>query len=440
MFPRIKSIEIKQDNQPLSLADRRQDTWAMLHSGKTGFGHRYSIVGENPYLIIEGHGAHESRLCTFLGYQEISQNSWVLLQSVMDRYRDVALTNSAVPFLAGTIIAMSYDLFNSIDKKPETNSSGQESLLVCFFKDYAVYDHLDGKHWAVHVHGPKPISQDDLNYKTPSADQALSGISADAYIAGVKKIKSYIRDGRIYQVNYAQQFCRKTALSPFEIFNKLNSQNPAPMSGFLKINKRALISSSPERFLSRRGGVLESNPIKGTRPRFHNLERDKGMVRELWNSPKENAELAMIVDLMRNDLGRHAQVGSVCVKTARRIENYNNVFHLVAKVGARVDKNLDALKIIRDAYPPGSITGCPKLESMHVIVEMEEQPRGFYTGAMGYLDFNGNFDLNVMIRSLYYRNGWVKFGLGSGIVYDSIPQAEYDETLEKGQTIFEILK
>lgn len=437
MFPPIKSIQIQSCKKELVLQDNGEKIYALLHTGKTGFGHRFSIIAKKPFLLIEQKAGQGTFLLSAEGKWKNVKNAWTVLQNALQKYRPKALTKKNLPFTSGAIVALSYDIFG---KRYELENPAPFSgmLWACFFLEYEIFDRVNGKYWQIKLNGPDELDASLIPATKPWAGVSF-GMKAENYKTGVRQIKNFIRQGRIYQVNLTRQFQRATALSPFSLFQKLNAQNPAPMSGLFRINDRALISSSPERFLKHCNGRLESNPIKGTRPRTYNFERNREMLRELWTSEKENAELAMIVDLMRNDLGRHACEGSVRVSTRRRIENYSNVFHLVARIEAGLKPGTNPLSVIRDAWPPGSVTGCPKIESMMVIDTLETGPRGFYTGAMGYVDFNGNFDLNVMIRTLHYRQGMVRFGLGSGIVFDSVPQAEFDETRDKGQTIFRIL-
>ena len=439
MLPQISSIELKEIRSSFVLQDLKQDHWALLHSGKTRFGHRYSILAENPYLILRVSGRKQVTQLSAHGQKQFNKDGWEWLGKLLKQYRNQAI-QSQLPFTSGAIVAMSYNAFLSDTSPDPAKHSDADVIWAGFFKDYQIHDQLSGRCWSVHVHGPKTISK-TLKWSSARLDKLkLNGVTKNAYINGVEKIRDYIRQGRIYQVNLTQQYQWTSRQDPFDIFQKLNQINPAPMSGFFKMMGQTLVSSSPERFLRRSGQKLESNPIKGTRPRFHKFDKDRAMIRELWESPKENAELAMIVDLMRNDIGQVAEIGSVQVGTARRIENYNNVFHLVAKVTAKISNEYDAIDVIRTLGPAGSITGCPKSEAIKVIEAQEKTPRGFYTGNMGYIDFNGNFDLNVMIRSLHFFEGQVQFGLGSGIVYDSDPAAEYMETLDKGATIFRVLK
>ncbi|MBI4126224.1 MAG: aminodeoxychorismate synthase component I, partial [Deltaproteobacteria bacterium] len=286
-----------------------------------------------------------------------------------------------------------------------------------------------------------PYPSLSLDFARDRQERGLrSNFTRESYCSAVQKIIDHIREGDIYQANLSQRFEVPFTADPFDLFTAIDRVNPAPMMAYLHLPEVTLISTSPERFLKRTGTLLETSPIKGTRPRGKTLSDDQRLRDELWTSEKDGAELAMIVDLMRNDLGRVANPGSVVVTDPKRVEAYTNVFHLVATVQAEVAPMLPALEIIRACFPAGSITGCPKIRAMEIIDELEPAPRSFCYGSIGWLDFNGDFDFNVAIRTFIARDGKLFFNLGGGIVADSDPEAEYEESLHKGQSMFEVLQ
>lgn len=252
----------------------------------------------------------------------------------------------------------------------------------------------------------------------------------------VLRAKELILAGEIYQLNLSQEMQFEGELDPFSFFCNLSHKNPTPFSAYLNLAEFAIISASPERFLKKEGKQLETRPIKGTRPRGKTADEDSFYKKQLLASPKERAELAMITDLMRNDLGQVSKIGSVVVKELFRCEEYANVFHLLSIIQSEA-KNLSSWQILRACFPGGSITGCPKLRAMKFIQELEERPRGVYTGSIGYFCENGDFDFNVAIRTVIISQSKIYVALGSGIVADSDPQKEYEETLHKGRTIFQ---
>ena len=255
----------------------------------------------------------------------------------------------------------------------------------------------------------------------------------------MRRAREYIRQGDIYQVNLSQRFSFPFQGEFYRLLLQLFQRNPAPFYAYLNCGDFQILSTSMERFLLRQGDYLETRPIKGTRPRGRTPDEDEVMAQELMASPKEAAELSMIVDLLRNDLGRVCLGGSVKVKEHKRLEAYENVFHLVSIVTGQLRSNCRHGEIIRATFPGGSITGCPKIRAMEIIDELEPVIRHVYCGSIGYLGLHRNLDLNIAIRTAIACRGQVHFAVGGGIVYDSEEVAEYEETLHKGMTLFKVI-
>ncbi|MCL6560459.1 MAG: aminodeoxychorismate synthase component I, partial [Firmicutes bacterium] len=256
----------------------------------------------------------------------------------------------------------------------------------------------------------------------------------------IKRVKEYIAAGDVYQVNIAQRFTVPLLTDGFSLFGQLLYTNPSPFAAYLSGNGFTVISTSPERFLhydalTRR---IHTRPIKGTRPRGRDPAEDARLAHELLASGKDRAEHVMIVDLERNDLGRLAVTGSVHVPEFCVLEKFPTVFHLTSTVEATLPPEVGLAKIMRATFPGGSITGAPKVRAMEIIDEIEPVARGVYTGSIGYLSFNGNMDLNIVIRTLVLRGG-IHFHVGGGIVADSDPEGEYQETLDKGLAFSRVL-
>jgi para-aminobenzoate synthetase component 1 len=265
-----------------------------------------------------------------------------------------------------------------------------------------------------------------------------SSFSRSAYTASIGQIKEYIRAGHIYQVNMSQRFELGFRGRGFDLFRSLFSLNPAPFYAFVQAGDHEILSTSPERFLKRSGSRVETRPIKGTRPRGETWEADRLLATELRDSPKDDAELSMIVDLLRNDLGKVCRAGSVRVSEHKRIEPYQNVFHLVSIVEGRLAPGKDSVDLLRAAFPGGSITGCPKVRAMEIIDELEPQQRHVYTGSIGYIGFQDTLDLSIAIRTATLLNDRLLYSVGGGVVFDSDPEEEYEETLHKGRSLEEI--
>ena len=256
------------------------------------------------------------------------------------------------------------------------------------------------------------------------------------FIAGVRRIKQWIAAGDIYQVNLSQAYqAPVSGGSLFGLYQALRDATPAPMAAWLALAGRELLSSSPEAFLKISGRRIETRPIKGTRPRFAAADDDRRSAVELQTSPKEIAELVMITDLLRNDLGQVCEFGSVAVAEMLQLESLAQVHHLVSTVTGTLRPEVDGVAALAACFPGGSITGAPKLRAMEIIRELERAPRGIYCGALGWLGFNGECSFNIAIRTLIRDGGHLTYQVGAGIVADSDPDKEYEETQHKAAGI-----
>ncbi|MFA6120321.1 MAG: aminodeoxychorismate synthase component I [Sideroxydans sp.] len=265
-------------------------------------------------------------------------------------------------------------------------------------------------------------------------------LSRDDYRSAFEKVMTYLKEGDCYQVNLAQRFSVQATGDAFEAYRAMRISNPAPYSAFLEYLGLKIMCASPERFLKVQQGRVETKPIKGTRPRSENTDEDRRMSDELRDHPKDRAENLMIVDLLRNDLSRSCEVGSVKAPKLFEVESFANVHHLVSTVEGRLSKGNDALDVLRDCFPGGSITGAPKLRAMQIIEELESQRRGVYCGAIGYVGFDGNMDTNIAIRTLTFKDGELSCWAGGGIVADSECDAEYQETLDKASAMLKLMQ
>lgn len=273
---------------------------------------------------------------------------------------------------------------------------------------------------------------------TPQLHLKSVSETKQSFIEKVGRAQELIQAGDIYQVNLSLEIVLEGHFDPFSLFEAVTSLNPAPFSAFIKTKNGAMISSSPERFLKKEKSRLQTRPIKGTAPRGATLQEDELRKQTLLDSEKERAELLMITDLMRSDLSRIAAVGSVETKEIWRLEAYTNVFHLVSVIEAAAKPEYSMVAMVRALFPGGSVTGCPKMRAMEVIHDLEKAPRGLYTGSMGYFS-GGDFDFNIAIRTLVTADNQIRLRLGSGVVLDSDPEREFEETLHKGQSLFKVL-
>lgn len=264
-----------------------------------------------------------------------------------------------------------------------------------------------------------------------------STFTPDAYHRAVERAKRYIVAGDIYQVNLSQRFEAPIRQKPSELYLRLRQLNPAPFAAYLNFPEVQVLSASPERFLlfDPTSRSVQTRPIKGTRPRGATPDRDRLLCQELLASEKDHAENVMIVDVERNDLGRVADIGSVQVPHLAALESFATVFHLTSTVQARLRPDRDLVDLLLATFPSGSITGAPKIRAMEVIDELEPTARGIYTGAIGYIGFDGSLELNIAIRTILVKGETAYFQAGGGIVADSDPEAEYQETLDKASAL-----
>lgn len=265
-------------------------------------------------------------------------------------------------------------------------------------------------------------------------------VTREQYLKDLQKLIDYIYAGDIYQANLTQRFQIPTTKEPFELYQTLHAVNPAPFAAFLPYEDFQILSSSPERFVQITAqGEIETRPIKGTRPRGKTPEEDEAYAKELQESIKDRAELTMIIDLQRNDLGRICRYGSVQVTDLIRLEKYPTVWHLVSTINGSLRPGLRVSEILQAIFPGGSITGAPKIRAMEIIEELEPYKRGLYTGSIGYIGFDGAWDTNIVIRTILLKDGMAYFNGGGGIVADSVPEDEYEESLQKVKALIRVL-
>jgi anthranilate synthase component 1 len=264
---------------------------------------------------------------------------------------------------------------------------------------------------------------------------------AEQYCRAVNKIREYIIEGDVFQVNLSRLWRARTGqqISACDLYRKLRINNPAPFAGIAQLPDYTVISSSPERLVCVRDKIIEARPIAGTRPRSGNDTEDKRLADELMAHPKEQAEHIMLIDLERNDLGRVCKPGSIKVDELMCLESYAHVHHIVSNIRGEIREGISPSDIIRAVFPGGTITGCPKVRCMQIIAELEGQPRGAYTGSMGYINLDGSMDLNILIRTLLKYDNEICLRAGAGIVYDSDPRHELDETRAKARGLLRAL-
>jgi|UniRef100_A0A7C3WJS1 para-aminobenzoate synthetase component 1 len=459
-FGRLVNIEVQPYEPPRRVAHLaelfaplRQRPYAMLLlSGGDLDCARYSIMGWEPFLVLKAKG----RRTTVEQPHDLTAiwgNPFTVLEDLLGTL-ELSGPAPVEPFSGGGLGFLAYDLKNHLERLPATavDDLALPDLVMAFPGRVVIQDRAREKFWQITLHYEDasghyrpPAKAEELNMPTlrPSPCQVgplRSNFTREAYLKAVAKIREYIRQGDVYQVNLSQRFSFPLTGDPFNLFQHLFALNPAPFYAYLNCRDFQILSTSMERFLFRRGDYLETRPIKGTRPRGQTPAEDEAMRRELAESRKDDAELSMIVDLLRNDLGKVCRARTVKVAEHKRLEAYQNVYHLVSIVTGQLRPEITHVDILRATFPGGSITGCPKIRAMEIIDELEPQVRQVYTGAIGYLGLHRNLDLNVAIRTAIISRGWGHFAVGGGVVYDSDEVAEYEETLHKGRTLFRLIE
>jgi para-aminobenzoate synthetase component 1 len=452
---------------------------------------RYSFIAARPFLTFRSDGSRcETRWAG--GCQLQFGDPWRLLEALISRYE--LLDEIDLPFpLGGCFGYWGYDLKNFIESRLPRRAISDLELPDChlgFYDSLVAFDHHFGTTWVLatglQADGSRSEERARQQCDFWMAQLAGPGVGSDAVRAGssrlvssagseqnqalsrsgfelllpdrpdragsvfsnfaqidflncVERARKYIHAGDIYQVNLSQRLTAACPLPAWDFFKALGHVSPAPLSAYLDAGEFQVASSSPELFLRMNGSRVLTRPIKGTRPRSPDPTRDSQLSYQLQTSPKEMAELVMITDLLRNDLGKVCEFGSVQVPELARLERFPQVQHLVSTVEGFLRKEVSHLGALAACFPGGSITGAPKIRAMQIIDELEPVSRGPYTGAMGYLGFNRESQLSILIRTALCKNGLVHFQVGAGIVADSIPSAEYLETLAKARGFFEAL-
>lgn len=416
---------------------------------------KYSFMGFNPFLVFKSKG--QKILVTKDG--KINQekgNPFETLELLLRKYR-LSYSKSKFPFTCGAVGYFGYDMgYFTIKGLPDTTVDDINVWDCCmgFYDSVLAYDHKKKDYTMISTKVDKmsderrdlfmeKVSKPTASKKTKTKirkSKITSNFKKSEYLKVIDKVKDYIRAGDIYQVNLSQRMHVKSGLNSWELYKKLRVINPAPFAAYLNFDDVQVVSASPERFLKVDGRRIETRPIKGTRPRGLAPEEDRMLKKELEESKKDRAENLMIVDLERNDLGRVCEYGTVKVSEFEIIEIYSTVFQMVSSVKGRLRKDVNQIDILKATFPGGSITGAPKVRAMQIIDELEPTRRGIYTGAIGYLSFNGDMDLNIVIRTYILKDDNVYFQVGGGIVADSDPEKEYQETLDKAKALFDALE
>ena len=372
----------------------------------------------------------------FAPFATVSGMSIPAFKKIFDRHRlknqKLALPAGAVGYIGydGSLFFGLYDTILGFDhQKRQLNISGLSQARI--------YEVLKRIRQAPMVKRKLKHSPSQINFK--------SNFTKLEYMKAVRRALEHIRRGDIYQINLSHQIKVESFRGgyfpqPVQIYKNLRRSFPSEFGAYFDDGRQVILSASPERFLRLQNRAVQVKPMKGTRPRGKSKFQDRKLKEQLLKNPKEIAELLMVTDLERNDLGRVCDYASVKVKAMRTIETYASVFQATSTIEGRLRRDMDSFDLLQAAFPSGSVTGCPKIAAMKIIKELERGPRGLYTGALGYISFSGDMDFNVMIRTMFVKQQQITFHVGGGIVADSNPSDEWQETWDKAQALIETLK
>jgi para-aminobenzoate synthetase component I len=449
---------------------------------------RYSFLGSESFLAISSRGS-EIKLMRGQEQEIWHGNPFDAIGKLLETY-ELDHCPAPVPFLGGAVGYLGYDLCHFTECLPSTAADDlelPESYLV-FYDTIMAFDHIDGKAYIIATGFPElgegqrlrrartrleemkdwlHASQSSIVVSRSSEQERgeakqfggkdgsvagaprnnrqskqillTSNFAHEDYVQAVSRVREYIAAGDVFQVNLSQRFEADLEIPAYELYERLRAVNPAPFASYLNFPGITVVSASPERFLKVQGDLVETRPVKGTRPRGRDSTEDEHLAYELTHSTKDNAENIMIVDLERNDLGRVCRYGTVKVTELAILETFPTVFHLTSTVVGRLCENRSNIDLLKATFPGGSITGAPKVRAMEIIDELEPTRRSVYTGSIGYMGFNKDMDINIVIRTFLIKEGKAYFQVGGGIIYDSDAEAEYMETLYKAKALIQAL-
>lgn len=430
------------------------EPWAMLldSAASNHVNSRFDILVARPVATLV---YQQSQLIqTTQGQNQLLQmDPFGALQQLIRRYfpdKPTLSDNPDLPFVGGALGYFGYDLGSVIEPVPQAADSGAllPDMAVGIYLWALILDKQQQQLWYVDYRGDAAThwAETCKLFAAPEKTEAFqltsdwqANMDKTSYASKFNQIQNYLRSGDCYQINLAQRFAASYSGDEWQAYLTLRSKNAAPFSAFLRLPQGAVLSLSPERFLQLKAGQVETKPIKGTRPRFADPQLDKQSAEELQAAPKDRAENVMIVDLLRNDLGKHCVPGTVKVPALFAIESFPAVHHLVSTITGTLSPNADACDLLRGAFPGGSITGAPKVRAMQIIAELEPNSRSVYCGAVGYINSSGDMDTNIAIRTLVMAQGQAFCWAGGGIVADSQVDAEYEETFHKVNKILPLL-
>ncbi|QCX32823.1 anthranilate synthase component I [Caloramator sp. E03] len=419
---------------------------------------RYSFIGAQPYMSIKSYG-EEILICR--GAEEIKSKGKVLdciKKYIESDYESLGLD---IPFTGGAVGYIGYDVIRQYEKIPNKNKDEIDvpEAFLMFYKTFICYDHF--RHKMILVYNVFEDDEADLKAiieklneikktikeniethelkDTNKEKEFESNFTKEEYCRIVEKAKEYIKQGEIFQVVLSQRMKFICNSDPFDVYRRLRSKNPSPYLFYIDFRDFQIAGSSPERLVSLKGRKVVTNPIAGTRARGRDSQEDENLKVELLKDEKEKSEHVMLVDLARNDIGRISEFNSVTVERFMEVDYYSHVMHIVSTVSGELKKGLTCFDALSSCLPVGTVSGAPKIRAMEIIDELENVRRGIYAGAVGYFSFSGDMDTCIAIRTIIFKENSAYIQAGAGIVFDSNPESEYMETLNKAMAMKEVI-
>lgn len=445
VFYRDITKEMTTDELYLKISNG--DRGIMFESDEKDTG--FTFIGGGPKTVFE------DRVTEFVINGVSHKKDKRFLDLIKEALDGVEVEDAPKPYVGGAYGNMAYDIIRDYEELPMGNPYDPEigESVMMIFEKGAVIHHDTGEMYLTaiaenSIEGEALLDElekrleNDVELKTLDSDseEVISNTTQEEFEDIVNKAKKYIVEGDIFQVVLSQRFRVTSNKHPFEIYTKLKEINPSPYMFFLDYGSHQIVGSSPERLVCLQDNTIKTVPIAGTRPRGKTPEEDDKFAMDLMADDKEKAEHVMLVDLARNDIGRVSEIGTVKVTEYMEIKRYSHVMHIVSLVEGELKKGEDAFSVIASVLPAGTLSGAPKIRAMEIIEEFEKERRGFYGGAVGYINFNGDMDTCITIRSLMHKNGEYIYQAGAGIVMDSVPASEYMECRNKGAAITKIFK
>jgi anthranilate synthase component I len=430
---------------------------------------RYTFAGAHPEQVFR----YNAGACVMEGPDRIvweERDPVSFLRERMERFQPVRVPGLP-PLVAGAIGYFSYDMVRLIERLPKRlrDEIGLYDAMLAFYHGLIAFDHVQHRLWIVRnvftdgpggtlrarynaavreIHRTRKLLEQPVDAERPrkesqrkhSKPKVGSNFRRAEYLAAVRKAKQYIRAGDIFQVVLSQRFSAKTKAQPFEIYRQLRALNPSPYLFFLQMNDVSVVGSSPEMLVKVQGRDVFYRPIAGTLPRGKDEAEDQRLEKEMLASEKERAEHIMLVDLGRNDLGRVCEYGTVKVEQLMTVERFSHVMHIVSSLRGRLREDVDCFDALMACFPAGTVSGAPKVRAMEIIEELERTRRGIYAGGVLYMDFAGNLDSCIALRTMVVKNGVAYVQAGGGIVADSTPEGEFQETVNKSRALLTALE